>query len=140
MDSWYLWAFFSAVFAALTAMLAKIGVEGINSNFATFVRTLVVAVFLFVLLAATGAFHPVSSISRRSMLFLVLSGIATGLSWLCYFRAIQLGPISRVAPIDKLSLLMIALMGVWFLGEKLSLHHWAGIVLMAAGVVLLAVR
>jgi transporter family protein len=130
----------SAVFAAMTAIFAKVGVQDINSNYATFIRTIVVILFLAAILVATGGFQPLSSITRRSQLFLLLSGLATGVSWLCYFRALKLGPVSQVAPIDKLSLFLVAILGVVFLGEKLSVRHWLGVVLMAIGAVLVAFR
>lgn len=139
-ESWPLWALLSAGFAALTAILAKVGVAGVNSDFATFIRTVVILVFLSALLAFTGQFQALSTLSRRSLLFLVLSGLATGLSWLCYFRALKLGPVSQVAPLDKLSLLLVAVLGVLFLGEKLQPRNWLGVVLMAAGALLLALR
>ena len=139
-ESWPVWAFLSAIFAAMTAILAKIGVQDINSNYATFIRTVVVLVFLAAILAATGEFQPLSSITPRSHLFLVLSGLATGLSWLCYFRALKLGPVSQVAPVDKLSLLLVAVLGVVILGEKLSVRNWLGIALMAGGAILLIFR
>jgi transporter family protein len=138
--SWQIWAVFSAIFAALTAVLAKVGVEDINANYATFIRTVVVILFLAAIVAVTGEFQPLSSITRRSQVFLILSGLATGASWLCYFRALKLGPVSQVAPIDKLSLLLVAVIGVVFLGEKLNGRNWLGVALMAGGAVLLAWR
>ncbi|NQT91229.1 MAG: EamA family transporter [Lentisphaerae bacterium] len=138
--SWPMWAFLSAVFAAITAILAKVGVQGVNSNCALFVRTIVVILFLIAILATTGQFQALSSITRRSQVFLVLSGFATGVSWVCYFRALKLGPVSQVAPVDKLSLLLVAILGVAFLGEKLSIRNWLGVVLMAVGAVLVAIK
>jgi transporter family protein len=140
LESWPLWALLSAGFAALTAILAKVGVAGVNSDYATFIRTVVILIFLSALLAFTGQFQALSTLSRRSLLFLVLSGLATGLSWLCYFRALKLGPVSQVAPIDKLSLLLVAVLGVLFLGEKLQPRNWLGVLLMAVGALLLALR
>jgi transporter family protein len=140
LESWPLWALLSAVFAAMTAVLAKVGVQDVNAGYATFIRTVVVILFLAAILAVTGEFRPLSSVSRRSQVFLVLSGLATGVSWLCYFRALQLGPVSRVAPIDKLSLLLVAVFGVFLLGEKLSGRNWLGLALMAAGAVLVALK
>ena len=137
--SWVLWALLSAAFAALTAIFAKIGVENINSDLATFIRTIVIAVVLGGLLAARGLFQPLASISPRTYLFLGLSGCATGASWICYFRALQLGDASRVAPVDKLSVVLVAVFGVLFLGEHLSFHNWIGVLLIAGGVILLAV-
>jgi bacterial/archaeal transporter family protein len=137
--SWAIWALLSAAFAALTAIFAKIGVENINSDLATFIRTIVIAVVLGGLLAARGLFQPLAIISPRTYLFLALSGCATGASWICYFRALQLGDASRVAPVDKLSVVLVAVFGVFFLGEHLSFHNWIGVLLIAGGVILLAV-
>jgi len=138
--SWQLWAVLSATFAALTAIFAKVGVEGINADFATFIRTVVIVVALGAILSGTGQWQSLGAVSGRSYLFLVLSGLATGASWLCYFRALQLGDAARVAPIDKLSVVMVAIFGVVFLGETLSLPNWLGIALIAAGAVLVAWR
>jgi len=139
-QTWQFWAIGAAVFAALTAIFAKIGVENINSDLATFVRTLVVIVTLGFLLAATGQLQAPGSISGRTYLFLILSGLGTGASWLCYFRALKLGEAAKVAPIDKLSVVLVALFGVIFLGEKLTLPNWLGIALIAVGAVLVAYR
>ena len=136
--SWQFWAVLSAVFAALTAIFAKVGVENVNSDFATLIRTVVILVVVAGLLAASGQFQPLGSISGRTYGFLVLSGMATGASWLCYFRALKLGDAARVAPIDKLSVVLVAVFGVVFLGERLSGTNWAGIALIAAGAVLVA--
>jgi transporter family protein len=138
--SWLFWAVLSAVFAALTAIFAKVGVENINSDLATFIRTLVVIAALGLLLAATGKFQSPGAISPRSYLFLVLSGLGTGASWLCYFRALKLGEAAKVAPIDKLSVVLVAVFGVAFLGERLSAPNWLGIALIAAGAILVAYR
>jgi len=138
--SWLFWALLSAVFAALTAIFAKVGVENINSDLATFIRTLVVVAALGLLLAATGRFESPSAISPRSYLFLLLSGLGTGASWLCYFRALKLGEAAKVAPIDKLSVVLVAVFGVLFLGERLSAPNWLGIALIATGAVLVAYR
>jgi transporter family protein len=140
MLSWQLWAVLSAVFAALTAIFAKIGVANVNSDLATFIRTLVVIVVLAGILGATGEWQPPGTISARTYLFLVLSGLGTGASWLCYFRALQLGDAARVAPVDKLSVVMVALFGVGFLGERLSAVNWLGIAAIAGGAILVAVR
>jgi len=105
--SWQFWALLSAAFAALTAIFAKVGVENVNSDFATFVRTIVILMALGAILAATGQWQPAASVSGRSYLFLVLSGLATGGSWVCYFRALKLGDAARVAPIDKLSVVLV---------------------------------
>lgn len=138
--SWQVWALLSAGFAALTAIFAKVGVESVNSDFATFVRTLVILCVIGVILAASGHWQPPQSISGRSYLFLILSGLATGGSWLCYFRALKIGDAARVAPIDKLSVVLVAVFGVVFLGERLSGLNWLGVSLIAAGAVLVAYR
>jgi len=138
--SWLIWAFLSAAFAALTAIFAKIGVEDINSDLATMIRTVVVLVSLALILFATGQFNRAGPISTRSWIFLVLSGLGTGASWIGYFRALKLGPATLVAPIDKLSVVLVALFGVVFLGERPSLNGWVGIALIAAGAVLIALR
>ena len=138
--SWLLWALLSAVFAALTAIFAKIGVENINSDLATLIRTVVVLVSLAMILFATDQFRQTGPISTKTWLFLVLSGLGTGASWLCYFRALKLGPASMVAPIDKLSVVLVALFGVAFLGERLSVPNWLGIALIGVGAVLVAYR
>src|SRR5215831_18406501 len=139
-NSWQIWAFLSAVFAALTAIFAKVGVEGINSDLATLVRTVIVLITLALILFATGQFSHPGPIAAKSWLFLLLSGLGTGASWLCYFRALKLGPATLVAPIDKLSVVLVALFGVVFLGERPSLHGWIGIALIATGAVLIAVK
>jgi transporter family protein len=138
--SWQLWAILSAAFAALTAIFAKVGVEQVNSDFATLIRTIVILGALSVILAGTGQWQSLSSISTRSYVFLVLSGLATGGSWICYFRALKLGDAARVAPIDKMSVVLVAIFGVVFLGERLVLPNWIGIALIAAGAVLVAYR
>lgn len=140
LDSWQFWALMSAVFAALTAIFAKIGIQGINSDFATLVRTLVIIGALCLFLTVTGQWQKPGEISGRSWLFLVLSGLATGASWLAYFRALQIGDASRVAPIDKLSVVLVALFGAVFLGERMSTINWLGILLIGCGVVLVALR
>ncbi len=138
--SWQAWALLSAVFAALTAILAKVGVQEINSDFATFVRTVVVLLALAAILGVTGQYQRLDSVPLRSYLFLILSGLATGASWVCYFRALKLGNASLVAPIDKLSVVLVALLGVMSLGEKLLLRNWAGIILIAIGAVLVGLK
>ena len=138
--SWQAWALLSAAFAALTAIFAKIGVENINSDFATFIRTVVILVVLAGILFSLDEFQPLGSISGRTYLFLVLSGLATGASWICYFRALKLGNASQVAPIDKLSVVLVAMFGVMFLGEKLTLPNWLGVLLIAVGAYLVAFR
>ena len=138
LPSWLLWALCSAIFAAMTAILAKIGVEGIDSDLATFFRTIVVAVILAALLGATGRLQLPEAVGARSWVFLALSGLATGASWLCYFRALKVGDAARVAPIDKLSVVLVALLGVTVLGEHLSAKGWLGIAMIGAGAVLVA--
>jgi bacterial/archaeal transporter family protein len=139
-ESWQLWALLSAVFAALTAVSAKVGVENISSDLATFIRTIVVLVSFLVLLLATGQFATLGPISPRTWIFLVLSGLGTGASWLCYFRALKLGPASMVAPIDKLSVVLVALFAFAFLGERPSAAGWTGIGLIAAGAVIVVIK
>lgn len=138
--SWQFWALLSAAFAALTAIFAKVGVENVHPDFATFVRTVVILLVLGAILAATGQVQSLGSISGRSYTFLVLSGMATGGSWICYFRALKLGDAARVAPLDKLSVVLVAVFGVIFLGEHLSLPNWAGVALIAAGALLVTYR
>jgi len=116
---WQFWAALSAVFAAMTAVFAKIGVDNVNPDFATFIRTIVILLCLAAILSATGQFQPPGSIPARSYVFLVLSGLATGASWVCYFRALKVGPAALVAPIDKLNVVLVAVFGVLFLGERL---------------------
>jgi transporter family protein len=140
LTSWQLWALLSAAFAALTAIFAKIGVENVNSDLATFIRTIVILLALGAILLGTGQWRPLGDISGRSYLFLVLSGLATGGSWVCYFRALKLGDAARVAPIDKLSVVLVAVFGVAFLGEKLSGPNWLGVLLIGAGAVLVAYK
>src|SRR6185437_12541582 len=139
-NSWQLWAVLSAVFAALTAIFAKVGVEGINSDLATLIRTVIVLITLSLILFATGQFSHPGPIAAKSWLFLLLSGLGTGASWLCYFRALKLGPATLVAPIDKLSVVLVALFGVTFLGERPSWNGWLGIALISAGAVLIAIK
>lgn len=137
--SWQIWALLSAVFAALTAVFVKAGVEDINSDLATLLRTAVVLVALGLLVWATGKLQDLSHVRPRTWLFLTLSGLATGASWLCYFRAMQLGDAARVAPVDKLSVVFVAFVAVLFLGERLSVFGWIGVALIASGAILLAV-
>lgn len=139
-STWQFWAFLAAIFAALTAIFAKIGIQGINSDFATLVRTLVIIAALCLFLTLTHQWQKPDEISLKSWLFLVLSGLATGASWLAYFRALQIGEASRVAPVDKLSVIFVAIFGVTFLGEKLSTINWLGVILIGAGVILLTLK
>ncbi len=138
--NWRVWALGSAAFAALTAVLAKVGVAGVNSNLATAIRTAVILLFSVALVWTTGEGRGISVLAPRAWLFLVLSGLATGLSWLCYFRALQLGEASQVAPIDKLSVVFVLVLAAIFLGEKLSWHQWFGGALILAGAVVIALK
>ena len=138
--SWQFWAVLSAAFAALTAIFAKVGVENVNSDFATLVRTVVILLVLAGIVAGSGQWQPLGSVAGRTYLFLGLSGLATGASWLCYFRALQLGDAALVAPIDKLSVVLVALFGVGFLGERLSGLNWLGIAFIGGGAILVAYR
>ncbi len=137
---WLYWALASAAFAALTAIFAKVGVADINSDFATLIRTVVILLVLIVMVGARGLYQPISTIPTRTLVFLGLSGLATGASWLCYFRALQAGDAARVAPVDKLSVVLVAIFGVVFLGEQLDTRAWAGVALIASGVVLIAMK
>ncbi|KQV81787.1 EamA family transporter [Rhizobium sp. Root1220] len=137
-QGWFFWALLSAAFAALTAIFAKVGVAGVNSDLATLIRTVVIIAVITGIVTATGQWQPFSSISGRTWLFLALSGAATGASWLAYFRALKLGDAARVAPIDKLSIVLVAVFGVIFLGEKLNMINWLGVVLIASGALLIA--
>lgn len=138
--SWPFWAVLSAGFAALTAIFGKVGVEQVNSDFATLIRTVVILAVVALIVAVSGAWQPLTNVPRRTWLFLTLSGLATGASWLCYYRALQLGPASGVAPIDKLSVVLVALFAVLFLGERLELRNWLGVAMIAGGAVLVAAR
>jgi transporter family protein len=139
-SSWWFWALLSAVFAALTAIFAKVGVKDIDSDVATFIRTIVILVTLGLILLTLGKLDTagLSAIGVRSWVFLVLSGLATGASWICYFRALKIGDASLVAPVDKLSVVLVAIFGVTLLGERLSGMQWVGIALVGGGAVVLA--
>lgn len=139
-QSWQVWAVLASVFAAMTAIFAKIGIEAINSDFATLIRTVVILVVIAAIVAAAGEWQPLGSIGQRTYVFLVLSGLATGASWLCYFRALKLGDAARVAPIDKLSVVMVAILGATLLGERLSFTNWLGVAAIAAGAILVAYK
>ncbi len=138
--NWLGWALLSAVFAALTAVLGKIGVSDINPNLATAIRTTVILVFTWGIALVTSGKSDWSAISNKAWLFLVLSGLATGLSWLCYFRALKLGEVAKVAPIDKLSVALAILLSVAFLGEKLRLQEALGAGLIVLGAIVMVVR
>jgi len=135
--SWFVWALFSAFFAGMTAVLAKVGVEHVDSNLATAIRTVVILFFAWAVALATKN-QSFSSISKRTWIFLILSGIATGLSWLCYFRALQLGEASQVAPVDKLSVVVAIALAAIFLHERMTWHHWVGGTLIFTGAIVLA--
>jgi len=137
---WVFWSLLAAVFAAATAILAKVGVRDTPSDLATLVRTLVVVAFAGLIVIATGQWRGVGELSPRTWLFLGLSGLATGASWLCYFRALKLGDAARVAPLDKLSVVLVAVLGTAFLGEQLSLKNWLGVAMIAGGAVLVALQ
>lgn len=139
-NTWQFWAILSAVFAALTAILGKVGIAGINSDFGTLIRTVVILFALTGIVYFTGKFQPLGEISGKTWLFLILSGLATGASWICYYRAMQMGNASQVAPIDKLSVVLVAVFAVAFLGEKLSLPNWAGVALIGVGAVLVSLK
>lgn len=136
--TWVFWALLSALFAAATALLAKVGVENIDSNLATAIRTSVILVFTWAVAISLDTHHGISSIGRRSWIFLVLSGLCTGISWLCYFRALQIGPVSGVAPVDKLSVAIVIIAGWLFFGESMSPMKITGGLLVTAGALVIA--
>ena len=137
---WYYWAVASAVFAALTAIFAKIGIQGVDSDLATLVRTAIIIVVLAAFVWFAGKWSNPLELPAKTWLFLGLSGLATGASWVCYFRALQIGEASKVAPVDKLSLVLVAVFAVAFLGERPSLREWAGIAMVAGGVLVLSFK
>jgi len=137
---WFAWALLSAVFAALTAIFAKLGLAGIDSDLATLVRTGVIITALAGFVYATGKWSNPFALRPKTWLFLVLSGLATGASWVCYFRALQMGDASKVAPVDKLSLLLVAVFATLFLGERPTPREWVGILLVGAGVLILGFK
>ncbi len=139
-NGWFFWAALSAVFAALTAIFAKIGIKGVDSDLATLVRTVIIIVVLGGFVWFAGKWSNPFELPGRTWLFLGLSGLATGASWVCYFRALQIGDASKVAPVDKFSLVLVALFAFAFLGERPSLREWAGIALVASGVLVLAIK
>ena len=139
-SNWLFWAVLSAAFAALTAIFAKIGLEGIDSDLATLVRTAIIIVVLSAFVYFAGKWRSPLEIQPRTWLFLVLSGLATGASWVCYFRALKIGEASKVAPVDKLSVLLVAVFAFLFLHERPSVQDWIGILLVGAGVLVLAMR
>ncbi len=135
---WLVWALLSAVFAALTAIFARIGIQGVDSDLATLIRTVVILFVLAAFVGFTGKWSNPLDLSRKTLFFLVLSGLATGASWVCYFRALKLGDASKVAPVDKLSLVLVAVFAFIFLAERPSIQEWVGIFMVGAGVVILA--
>ena len=139
-NAWLYWALMSAGFAALTAIFAKIGIQNVDSDLATLIRTAIIIVVLAAFVAYAGKWSNPFTLPARTWLFLVLSGLATGASWVCYFRALKIGQASQVAPVDKFSLVLVAVFAVVFLGERPSLREWTGIGLVAAGVLLLAFK
>ena len=134
---WFIFALLSAVFAALTSILAKVGIDGVNSNLATAIRTMVVVAMAWVMVFVTNAQGGITEISRKSWLFLILSGLATGASWLCYYRAIQIGEVSKVVPIDKLSVVITLVMAAIFLHEKFTPKSVIGCILIGAGTLIM---
>lgn len=139
-SGWFFWAVLSACFAALTAIFAKVGIEGIDSDFATLFRTVIIVFVLAAFVAYTGKWSDPRALSSRNLLFLSLSALATGASWVCYFRALQVGDASKVAPVDKFSLVLVAVFAYAFLGERPSVRDWLGIGLVASGVLVLAFK
>lgn len=139
-SGWFHWALLSAAFAALTAIFAKVGIRGIDSDLATLIRTAFIIVVLSMFVAYTGKWTNPFQLSAKTWGFLGLSGLATGASWVCYFRALQIGDASKVAPVDKLSVVLVAIFAFTFLGERPSIRDWFGIGMIAGGVVLLALR
>lgn len=137
---WFHWALLSAVFASLTAIFAKIGLEGVDSDFATLIRTVVILAAIVWFVYYAGKWSDPFALRPKTWVFLTLSGLATGASWLCYFRALQLGEAAKVAPVDKLSVVLVAVFAVTFLGERPALKDWMGIFLVAGGVVLLGLK
>ena len=139
-SGWFYWALLSAVFAALTAIFAKVGIQGVDSDLATLIRTAIIIIVLSAFVAYTGKWANPLELSPKTWLFLGLSGLATGASWVCYFRALKIGDASKVAPVDKLSLVLVAVFAFAFLGERPSLREWSGIAMVAGGVLLLAFK
>ncbi len=137
---WFQWALLSAVFASLTAIFAKIGLEGVDSDFATLIRTVVILAAIVGFVHYAGKWSDPFALRPKTWVFLTLSGLATGASWVCYFRALQLGEAAKVAPVDKLSVVLVAVFAVTFLGERPALKDWMGIFLVAGGVVLLGLK
>ena len=139
-DSWVFWALLSAVFAAMTAILGKVGVSGVDPDFATLIRVVVILGVAIVLVTTRGVAQPLDALPSNTLVFLGLSGLATGASWLCYYRALSLGQAAQVAPVDKLSIVVVAVLGVAFLGEALSFRNWLGIAMIGGGAVLASLK
>jgi transporter family protein len=139
-NSWFYWAILSAIFAAMTAIFAKIGIQGVDSDLATLVRTVIIVMVLTAFVWFAGKWRNPFELPAKTWLFLGLSGLATGASWVCYFRALQMGEASKVAPVDKLSLVLVAVFAFMFLDERPSLREWAGIAMVAGGVLVLAIK
>ena len=139
-SNWLLWASLSAAFAALTAIFAKIGIQGVDSDLATLVRTVIIVFVLAAFVWFAGKWSNPLALSTKTWVFLGLSALATGASWVCYFRALQLGDASKVAPVDKFSLVLVAVFAFAFLGERPSLREWLGIAMVAGGVLVLAIK
>jgi transporter family protein len=139
-QDWFYWALFSAVFAALTAIFAKVGLEGVDSDLATLIRTSVILVLLAGFVYSAGKWSNPLALSGKTWLFLILSGAATGASWVCYFRALKVGDASKVAPIDKLSVLLVAVFATVFLNERPTSREWLGILMIGAGVIVLGLK
>lgn len=140
LQPWLFWALLSAVFASMTAIFGKIGVQGVDADFATLIRVVVILAFISAIVAVRGVAQPLASIAPKTFVFLILSGAATGLSWLCYYRALQLGPAAQVAPIDKLSVVLVAVFGVFLLGEHLNWKNWLGVGAIASGAILVSLK
>lgn len=138
--SWFVWALLSAVFAALTAIFAKLGLAGVDSDLATLVRTFVIILVLGAWVGVLGKWSNPLNLAPKTLGFLILSGLATGASWVCYFRALSIGEASKVAPLDKLSLVLVAVFAALFLGERPSAREWLGIALVGVGVVILGLK
>ena len=139
-SSWFIWALMSAIFASLTAIFAKVGIQGVDSDLATLIRTGIIILVLAGFVWVTGKWSNPFELPTKTWVFLTLSAVATGASWVCYFRALQIGDASKVAPVDKLSLVLVALLAFAFLGERPSLQEWTGIVMVAGGVIVLALK
>ncbi len=139
-NDWFHWALLSAVFAALTAIFAKLGLQGVDADLATLIRTLIIVAVLSIFVVATGKWANPFAFPAKTWIFLTLSGLATGASWVCYFRALKIGDASKVAPVDKFSLVLVAIFAFTFLGERPSLREWGGIAMVAGGVLLLALK